>query len=431
MLNPQSHCFRCVGLFALTLSVACAAGAETVELAVETGLNDLAIEEVAGYSLVTLKTENATLDGAPGTPWLPSQSVYVLLPAGCQPVSVEAAAANTTVVSIPHDLYPAQPPVTTAAAAASLGLLTPPDPAVYQQTTPIRPLAAELVGGGFLRGHAMAHVTVFPLDYTPATRTLVLRQTIRLCVHTAPVKTLAAELLDASDEAVFGSQALRLAANANDYGRFGYAFGAPAKDGQVDPGTVEYLIITDASLKDAFAPLVAWKKKKGVPAEIVDTASIGHGYPGSDMQQKIRACIIDYVTNHGALWVLLGGDDTLVPDRDCYVECGGYVAKEMPTDLYYACLDDANWDDDGDTQFGEAGDDTIDMTPDVFVGRFPARTAAHVQAMVTKTIDYERAAPSSNYAERMLLIGVKLWDEGDAENKSERMYSEGVAPYWM
>ena len=33
-----------------------------------------------------------------------------------------------------------------------------------------------------------------------------------------------------------------------------------------------------------------------------------------------------------------GGDDTVVPDRNCYGNVDGTIETEMPTDLYYSGL---------------------------------------------------------------------------------------------
>ena len=44
-------------------------------------------------------------------------------------------------------------------------------------------------------------------------------------------------------------------------------------------------------------------------------------YKGKDVQQQIRACVLDHIDHHSTKWVVLGGDSGpggkgLVPDRD-------------------------------------------------------------------------------------------------------------------
>ena len=75
-------------------------------------------------------------------------------------------------------------------------------------------------------------------------------------------------------------------------------------------------------MNSEFQTLADEKISMGLTAEVVTTESIiaNSNYSGDDIdiQEEIKNCIIDYATNHGTVWVLLGGDDTVVPDRNCY-----------------------------------------------------------------------------------------------------------------
>ena len=112
-------------------------------------------------------------------------------------------------------------------------------------------------------------------------------------------------------------------------------------------GSCTYLLITGEALAPAFQRLVDFRKKfNGVTAELVTVETIDATYDGTrpsggtDIQTKIRNCIKAYVQDKGTEYVCLGGDDTVVPDRDCYVygttATGSY--DDMPTDLYYSGL---------------------------------------------------------------------------------------------
>jgi len=205
------------------------------------------------------------------------------------------------------------------------------------------------------------------------------------------------------------------------------------------------LIVTNAALSSAFQEVADWYTRKGYAAEVVTTESIYAEYAGRDNQEKIRTAIQDYHTNRGVEYVLLGGDDTVVPDRNTYVRVGGYTESSMPTDLYYSGLE-GTWDSDGDSIFGEAGQDTdVDLTYDVILGRYPVRTVEHVETLLSKVIAYETTPAGGDWATSMLATGDKLWNTyaagtyrgiefdhtaSDAEIKSYYADDLYVAPYW-
>ncbi len=205
------------------------------------------------------------------------------------------------------------------------------------------------------------------------------------------------------------------------------------------------LIITNSQLAAAFQQVADWYTRKGYPAEIVTLDAIYSQYSGVDSQERIRNCIRDYHDNEGVDYVLLGGDDSIVPDRNTYVKVGSYIQTTMPTDLYYASLE-GTWDSDGDHIYGEAGQDTdVYLTYDVIVGRYPVRTAEHVTNLYNKVVAYETTPPQTDWATEMLAAGVRLWNSygagtyngisfdhtaSDAEIKSLTADAEYVLPYW-
>jgi len=185
------------------------------------------------------------------------------------------------------------------------------------------------------------------------------------------------------------------------------------------------IIVTSEALAGAFQDVADWYTQKGHAAVVVTTETISSTYSGGDLQEQIRNCIIDYHTNRGVGYVLLGGDNSVVPDRDTV----GYVHTDMPSDLYYSSLT-GDWDADGDGLFAEVGQDNVNFTYDTIVGRYPVQTIAEVQIMLAKVVAYETAPPATDWATDMLATGSKLWDPGDSEAKSLKATSQYVSPYW-
>ena len=117
------------------------------------------------------------------------------------------------------------------------------------------------------------------------------------------------------------------------------------------------LIISYGGFIDAMQPLVDWKRKKGIPTEIVDVASIGSN------STAIETYVDDYYHNQGLTFLLLVGDIAQIPSP----EISG--AKSDPS---YGFID-------GNDYYSE-----------IIVGRFSANTPSDVTTQVERTINYER-----------------------------------------
>lgn len=460
-----------VGSFGSPLGGAQAPGQTEFTIRFDEG--DLSFSDVEGYDLVEVERDKCELDGQPGTPWLPVRSVHILIPAGSKVAYVEAVVEDEIELEGQYKIYPAQRPhvISHAGPYAFDG----PDAVVYASSSGVRPQAAELVDTVIVRGYHMAVVRVWPLDYVPVTGRLTLRRRINLSLV---METDAAELAELAAKKmryrfrsaafeglikanVINPQALKADYNGAEYlpvsqgegvegiSPAGSSMGGAGESllmeqsgggSRVDPNEVRYLLIGKLSgpksHEEEWGRLVDWKRRKGIPAEGVDVSWIYSHYSGNTNQQKIKACIKDYVQNRGTEWVLLAGDNTIVPDRDCYgfVDIQPEPAEDytIPTDLYYAGLDDMDWNDDSDNCpcEREADGDTVDLAADVFVGRLPVRSQEDANAIVSKILQYEKGPLPSGFGEKMLLSGVELWSAGDAECKSESMYISYIEPYW-
>lgn len=195
---------------------------------------------------------------------------------------------------------------------------------------------------------------------------------------------------------------------------------------------VEYLIITSSALKNSFEPLQVWKSQKGVYTKIITIDEINALYTGANPQLRIKQCIAEHYSN-GLRWVLLGGDETIVPTTTAHIECSGYV-DSTPSDMFYACLrGQFDWDANRNGILGEH-DDGINLNPMVNVSRLPMRTSSDVAAYINKLLRYEMH-PTEN-VNKMLLCGNILWTTqdntgySDAHIKSDYMYANYIAPYW-
>jgi hypothetical protein len=152
----------------------------------------------------------------------------------------------------------------------------------------------------------------------------------------------------------------------------------------------EYLIITSVALSDAFQPLVDYKNETGYVTELAYIDDILTTSTGVDDAEKLRNYLKDRYAE-GLRYVLLAGDETVVPIRYAYPNS----ASEMPSlemqqicDLYFADLT-GEWDSDGDGIWGEAYVDQADLTPELRVGRLPINSVEEAANYVAKLIRYE------------------------------------------
>ncbi|MCX7995975.1 MAG: C25 family cysteine peptidase [candidate division WOR-3 bacterium] len=87
-----------------------------------------------------------------------------------------------------------------------------------------------------------------------------------------------------------------------------------------------------------------------------------------------------------------------------------YPGREdtMPCDLYYADLQ-GTWDMDNDRSYGEI-EDSIDLYPDLIVGRAPVNTIDEARRFVEKVLTYEKNPPVG-YLDNALFTAEILWQE--------------------
>lgn len=187
---------------------------------------------------------------------------------------------------------------------------------------------------------------------------------------------------------------------------------APTATPSLDGSPVEYLVVTDDTMRPAFERLAQWKTAKGVPAVVRTVNEVqATAVAGSDLAETIRNYIRDAYLYWGVRFVLLGGDIDVVPPRYASGEFLGFT--DPVTDLYYGCLD-GDWNADGDAFYGEAyfgaenpGDDA-DFIAEVFVGRAPVSTVAEANLFVDKSLAYEQPSVI-DFQHKFLLLAEVLF----------------------
>jgi hypothetical protein len=384
----------------------CGARAATITSVVTFSEQDLTVTRVGGYDVVRLPDCDSSDEI--GCPSLPVCPLSLALPAGSRVERLDVVSAESRELVQRILPLPAQRPriLGTPAFAPPPWSFAEPDERVYRGSEAYPARIAEVSSIGRLAGNTVVGVLVHPVQYVPEAGKLRFFKRIEIQVTYEPGAGVMG----------LGPPREALARAASTIVRNGSEIKTPgprpaSRGSRLEPGDYEYVVITDAGYVASFQPLVEWKTRKGVPATTVTVAWIDASYEGPDTQARIRSFIADAYETWGATWFLLGGDTQVIPARLAYAmtsEAGGDPDEDsIPCDLYFSDLD-GSWDADGDGIYGETTDG-VDLYPDVFVGRFPARTNADVRAFVSKVLAYERGGVGDH--REMVMAGEVLWTD--------------------
>ena len=403
-------------------STACAGpagGALTIPGGVSADPAALRWEVRDGYDRPTLP--GFITGGAFGFPALPERAAYFSIPTGYRVSRLTIDHAEHEPLSQVRRLPTLLPPASESGPSAI---------AARTDEYPGRPV--ELGPPACWRGEEMVPVIYHPLGVIPRTGELVFYPNVTFSLFLEPedpgARRAVTALRAAAPSAPAGfDEALGLVQNpplpaSLSMPIAGSATAIPFRPTEypsLDGSLVEYVVITTDSLAGAWQSWADWKTACGVPAVVRTTSTITAGYPnGVDLADRIRRFIREAYQKWGTTDVLIGGDPGVVPIRYAHMNYGIYPGGEdFPTDLYYGCLD-GTWDGDGDGVFGEGYDpgtgapgDSVDLYPEVHVGRAPVATAADVATFINKSRGY-RTTPVAQNQLRVAFLAEVLWPAG-------------------
>ncbi|MBW1807785.1 MAG: hypothetical protein JRJ87_06280 [Deltaproteobacteria bacterium] len=376
-----------------------------------------------GYSHVRIK--GYLNQAQPGSPALPSKVVQVLLPPGHRVVSVNVLPTELVQMSGTHIVFPAQklyPP-----SHQGPRPFTAPDPAIYSSRASYPAKIGQAQSLQFKRGFEILPVKLRPVVFAPHSGRLAYAPALQITIVTE---------LEAEQSGIPGSLIKNFRARFRGLERDNAAIRRLV----VNPAVIEdypfvkkplldddyrYVIVTSQALAECkgdytLETLTTEKNSRGISTLIKTMAEIRSGYEGNDDAEKVRNFIRDMYENHATDYVLLAGDADLeevggeteaviVPVRGLWgnIEYGGDELN-LPSDLYYACLD-GTFNADLDDVFGEETDEP-DLLAEVLVGRVPADSCTEISNFVRKTLAYQNSR-SANYIKNVWLAGEWLAPE--------------------
>ncbi|NOQ22015.1 MAG: hypothetical protein GQ565_05105 [Candidatus Aegiribacteria sp.] len=354
--------------------------------------------------------------GIPGTPLLPAIPEVFILPDGAKNVTFSAATYEKTEIGLPGiPIIPA-----TELRPFSLqnsGSVRLPDPAVYSSDSPWPQNPVIGTHTGTLAGTRIASCLIQPWVYIPATGSLSIINEIEVtvtwedgfpCDLTAEQRRVARSRINVLE---------------------GTADQASSWDSSpIQGGDAQYLLICDSSFAETMEPLATFHEGRGYSVETASVQEILSSFPGIDDAEKLRNFIKNRFLEHGTVFVLLAGDETLVPVRMVYTYCET-EADTATVDLYFADLD-GTWDASGDGEYGQPDDD-LDLYADVLLGRALFSTIDEAEIFVQKNLTYQTNPPSGDWQTTAVLCGAVLFDSiGYTADKGCDSIAVEFPPYW-
>jgi len=406
----------------------------TLSYTVEFGVPE--IEKIGNYDVIRLESCGYIMKV--GEPALPVKQVLVLLPPDGKVENVSVVVLDSEKLPGDYYIYPAQPPVWNITVYEPV----PPNSTIYNSSTPYPGVLYEYVGIRILRGYKIAAIKLYPFQYVPLSGEVTFYKKVKV---TLTLSQVAGEPVSPVPE-------------INEWVRTHVINPEMMHEYETIHGSIDYLIVTTELFADEVQLLKEWKEGRGLRVAVETMEDIIATYSGCDVPEQVRNCIIHYYKNEHVRYVLLVGDvddaenpyDSDMPPTYSYDEPwevptryvwnprdldknGDWDTFFTPTDYYYAGLD-GSWDADGDGYFGEnatrsaSGVDEVDWTPEVWVGRLPARTEEEVTNMVNKTIRFEQ---THLVVRDMLLLGAQLDNLTYGSTCKEHLVEEGIIPAYV
>lgn len=332
----------------------------------------------------------------PGEPLLPAKVYTVVVPATAGRVTVTASVLQSVSIGDGYSIQPAAVPRPFSAQETTPEVIIP-DPSIYESNAPWPSDPVVSYHDGDRTGFRLVGFVLCPWTYDPATGELVLDTSVEVTVSWEDGSAAHPRSQSQVDAAARDLQGWVM--NPCDIAACGPPVTTPL-------AAVDYLVITSNDYADSFAQFVAFKNGTGLSTELAYISDILAATPGYDDAEKLRNYIIGRYDNDGVQFVLLAGDQTVVPARSVYLECEGWT-DTAPADLYFSDLD-GTWDASGDHSYGQPEDD-LDLYSDVAVGRALFGTPEQAALFVERSIMYQSSPPAGDWQTRAMLCGAGLF----------------------
>jgi len=334
-----------------------------------------------------------------GAPCLPEKGANLLIPQGHSVRDIIVSPGQRVSLGSGFKVEPVEEPVPFS--DSNSNSVPTPDKSIYQSDEMYPGKFYTNVGLYSLRGYQILVLELYPVQYIPATGELFYYPNLAVSVNTVQDNNLC-PLFRGTD--ADESQVIDMVDNPSYVLSYVNSTYQPTDN-------YDLLIITTDELKDAFIPLKNYHDDHGVSTIIKTLSDIGSNPNPTEIRNFIR----DAYENWGITYVLIGGDNNIIPAQTLYFgswfEGVHWVDYYGPSDLYYSCLQ-GTFNYDGDNKWGEKhdgdGGGDVDLFAEVYVGRACVDTISDVENFTSKTISYMGTDESDEYLTDATMAGQRL-----------------------
>lgn len=321
-----------------------------------------------------------------GVPDLPVLTEEIEIPAGegltLEILDSKSYAAVLGEENLPTTI-PARAPEVEKCAAGEVCAVN--NPNLVSQAEGIFPASpAQVVNTYVVRGHEIAQLQFWPVQYDAAQQTVEIYEelTLRLSISGAGGRAAT------QNPAVYASSAFetQLSASVLNYSQ-------PVKvETDRAVGGEGYLIIAPDAFVSSLSTLVNLKENQGFSVTVASLSTTGAA--ASDIKAYIQNAYNTWSVP--PTYVLLVGD---VDNGANSMPAFTGESSQTATDLYYGTVDGTDW------------------IPDIFVGRLPARTTAQLTTMISNLNTYNNLTGSEGWVKKAAFLASNdsnYWDVAEA-----------------
>ena len=305
-----------------------------------------------------------------GAPELPELHRLIEIPQGSIPrieiLDEEYKVYDLHALGFSQPLFPHQPSLSKSQDPANVNFEF--NASIYGQNSYIVEEMVAIEDKGMLRSMRLGNLIIRPVDYNPAKGLLKIWKKISIKVHFDGADLILTENLKLKHHSPYFDVLYESVMNHDVYENRDDLVNYP----------VTYAIITNPIFENSLSDFIDWKIQKGFNVVVGNTAEIGSS------TSSIKAFLQDLYENpadglSSPSFVLFVGDIAQVPSYS------GSTGSH-PTDLYYC-------------------EYTGDLIPEVYHGRFSAQNINHLQAQISKTLEYEKyEMPDPSYLSEVLMV---------------------------
>ena len=347
----------------------------------------------------------------PGKPMLPIVTKVFTLPFGSKIESVDVSFSQTEELKIPKEIKPAPKPLPVSFVTKTQDSEEFVKDTSLYESSEIFPSSkySYTYGAGLKDNEHVNYLSVhcYPIRYSPAQNMLYYTKNIDIKVS-------------------YKQPLPRVRASNDEY---------------------DLVIVAPSEFSGELQRLVDHKNNHGVSTLLKTTEDIYAEYQGRDEAEQIKYFIKDAIENYGTKYVLLVGGIKKLPIRTTWMYHKWhhhYWNQTILSDLYYADVYDGNgdfcsWDSNNNGVYGEIYqncpgiNDTIDLYPDVNVGRLACDNIRQLRTSIGKIIHYETDTYGKNWFNNIILCGGDTFPgrdgyEGEEKNKLTKQIMSDFIP---